>query len=285
MRFTILGSGGCMIIPKPLCRCRVCREARDKGIPYARGGPAALLHDANLLIDAPAEIAAQLNRERVGRLDYLMLTHLDPDHVEGLRVVEQIALDFRTWRAYPGKRLTLLLPEPLEEPLGRLRTQYGSAIGYYRDGGFLDVKVFAEKTRAGDVSVTAVPVELGERPVFVYVYEKGGRKIVYAPCDVRPFPEDRPEVRHADILVIQPGIFEDGLRHGFRYPPGHVSRGTLYTFEETLALAGRLGARRTVFVHLEEYWHRSYDDYRRIARKYPGVSFAWDGIRLEVPEK
>ena len=56
MRLTILGSGGCMAIPKPLCGCRVCREARVKGVPYSRGGPSAFLHDVNLLIDTPAEI-------------------------------------------------------------------------------------------------------------------------------------------------------------------------------------------------------------------------------------
>jgi phosphoribosyl 1,2-cyclic phosphate phosphodiesterase len=280
MRLTILGSGGCMVIPKPLCRCRVCREARTKGIPYSRGGPAAFLHDANLLIDTPAEIAAQLNRENIRRADYLMLTHLDPDHVEGLRVVEQITLDFRTWLAYPEKRITLLLPERLEAPLRRIATQYGPAIEHYVNSGFLDVRVFGDKVMAADVSVTAVPVERGPFPAFVYAYEKDGRRIVYAPCDIRPFPEERPELHNADILVIQPGIFEEGLRHGFRYPPGHVSRKTLYTYEETLALAGRLGARETVFIHLEEYWHRSHDDYRLLEKERAGTRFAWDGLRL-----
>jgi phosphoribosyl 1,2-cyclic phosphate phosphodiesterase len=282
MRLTILGSGGCMVIPKPLCRCRVCREAREKGIPFSRGGPAAFLHDANLLVDTPAEIATQLNRERIPRVDYVMLTHLDPDHIEGLRVVEQVTLDFRTWRAYPGKRVTLLLPEPLEEPLRSIRTQYGSAIGYYLDSGFIELVVFKEKVLAGDVSVTAIPVDRGAQPVFIYVYEKQGRRVVYAPCDIRPFPDDHPEVRGADLLVIQPGIFERGLRHGFRYPPEHISRKTLYTFEETLALAARLGAKKTVFVHLEEYWHRGYDDYRRLEKGRPGTRFAWDGMRLTI---
>ena len=235
MRLTILGSGGCTGIPKPLCRCRVCREARLKGIPYARGGPAAFLHDANLLIDVPAEISAQLNRENIRRVDYLMLTHLDPDHVEGLRVVEQLTLDFRTWRAYPGKRITLLLP-----------------------------------------------ADRGPQVSFIYGYEKDGRRLVYAPCDIKPFPEQREEVWGADLLVIQPGIFETGLRHGFRYPPDHISRKTLYTFEQTQAMARRIGTKRTVFVHLEEYWHRGHDDYRRLEKERFGICFARDGLRLKV---
>jgi len=50
-----------MVIPKPLCQCHVCREARQKGVPY----------DVNLLIDAPAEIASQLNGSDVCRVEYL----------------------------------------------------------------------------------------------------------------------------------------------------------------------------------------------------------------------
>ena len=118
-----MGSGGCMVIPKPLCQCQVCREAREKGIPYARSGPSAFLHDINLLIDTPAEIISQLNRSSISSIDYLTFTHLDPDHVEGFRVVEQIALDFRTWQAYPKKQVCLILPEELNERIREIRSQ------------------------------------------------------------------------------------------------------------------------------------------------------------------
>ena len=117
MEITVLGSGGCTVIPKPLCRCHICREAREKGVPYARTGPAVFIHGENLLIDTPAEIGRQLNQNRIDSLRYLMFTHLDPDHVEGIRVVEQIALDFRDWRAYENKRVRLLLPEPLDRDI------------------------------------------------------------------------------------------------------------------------------------------------------------------------
>ena len=110
MKWTILGSGGCTVIPKPLCQCPVCKEAREKGRPYARTGPSAFIHDENILIDTPAEFAYPLNRSRIEQIDHLTFTHLDLDHVEGFRVVEQITLDFRTWEAYPKKHIRLLLP-------------------------------------------------------------------------------------------------------------------------------------------------------------------------------
>ncbi|MCJ7523099.1 MAG: hypothetical protein MUP21_12910, partial [Dehalococcoidia bacterium] len=176
MRWTILGSGGCMVIPKPLCRCPVCREARKKGIPYARAGPSAFLHDLNLLIDTPAEIVSMLNRSHIRRVDYLTFTHLDPDHTEGFRVVEQIALDFRTWRAYPEKQINLLLPEQLAEPLREIRSQYGPLLDFYQESGFVRLMLFQDRVEIGDVGITAIPVDRGRQTSFVYVFEKSGRK-------------------------------------------------------------------------------------------------------------
>ena len=269
-----------MIIPKPLCQCRICQEARRKGVPYARTGPSAFLHDINLLIDTPAEIAVQLNRSHIRSIDYLVLTHLDPDHVEGLRVVEQITLDFRTWRAYPEKQICLLLPEQLGERIKEIRSQYGPLVDFYRQSGFIRFTLFEKEIQINDVRITAIPVDRGFQVAFVYVFEKSARKIVYAPCDCKPFPESRTEVQQPDLLVIQPGIFESGLKHHFRYPADHISRTTLYTYEQTLELAARIRARKVLFVHLEEYWNRSYDDY--CALESDGIKFACDGMQINV---
>ena len=282
MKLTILGSGGCMVIPKPLCQCRVCEEAREKGVPYERTGPSAFIHDENILIDTPAEIAYQLNRSRIEHIDYLIFSHLDPDHVEGFRVAEQIALDFRTWHAYPEKQINLVLPEHLRERLRNINSAYGPLIDYYERHGFVKCIPFQKKTGIGNITVTAIPVDRGPQVSFIYVFEKDGQKMVYAPCDIRPFPEEMVEVKGANLLIIQPGIFEDGLKHGFTYGKDHISRTTLYTFEQTIALARRIQAEQVLFIHLEEYWNRSHDDYKALEEKFNKVQFAYDGMQITV---
>ncbi len=279
---TILGSGGCMVIPKPLCQCRVCEEARSRGRPYERTGPSSFLHDENLLIDTPAEIALQLNRAGINRIDYLLFTHLDPDHVEGFRVVEQITLDFRTWKAYKDKKIRLILPRVLMDKIAGIRSIYGPLIDFYQAGGFVDCVAFDESIKIGETDLTAIPVDRGSQTSFVYIFERQGAKIVYAPCDIKPFPEGRKEVSEADLLVIQPGMFETKLKHGFQYPVDHISRKTLYTFEETLALAGRIKAEKVLFVHMEEYWNRGYDDYLAMEKEFDNMQFAYDGMRVTV---
>jgi phosphoribosyl 1,2-cyclic phosphate phosphodiesterase len=271
-----------MVIPKPLCRCRVCEEAREKGVPYERSGPSAFIHDEHLLIDTPAEIASQLNRCRIDRIEYLMLTHLDPDHIEGLRILEQVTLDFRTWRAYPEKSIRLIIPEPLHHRLRDIRSAHGNLIDFYEKQGFVQCTPFEERITLGDLEVTAVSVDRGNQVAFIYVYERFGKRMVYAPCDIKPFPEHRQEVQQPDLLVIQPGIFEDGLKHAFAYPRDHVSRTTLYTFEQTVDLARRIGARKTLFVHLEEYWNRSHDDYLSLETEFDNIRFAYDGMYTKI---
>jgi len=282
MKLTILGSGGCMVIPKPLCRCHVCKEAREKGVPYVRTGPSAFIHDENILIDTPAEISYQLNRSLIERIDYLIFSHLDPDHVEGFRVVEQIALDFRTWRAYPEKQIQLVLPERLNERLRGIRSAYGPLIDFYQSQGFVKCTHFPNKIAIGKINITAIPVDRGSQFSFIYVFEKKGQRIVYAPCDIKPFPEHMEELQKANLLVIQPGIFEDGLRHGFIYLKDHISRTTLYTFEQTIALARRIKAEQVLFIHLEEYWNRSHDDYKALEGKFNNVRFAYDGMKVTI---
>ena len=88
-----------------------------------------------------------------------MFTHLDPDHIEGFRVVEQIALDFRTWHAYPDKKINLLLPEQLNSKINNIQSQYGPVIDFYVTRGFVDLNVFQNKIRIKDVTITAIPVD------------------------------------------------------------------------------------------------------------------------------
>jgi phosphoribosyl 1,2-cyclic phosphate phosphodiesterase len=166
--------------------------------------------------------------------------------------------------------------------VGNIQSQYGPLVDFYQESGFVRLMLFRDKLQIGDVRITAIPVDRGSQLSFVHVFEQSGRKVVYAPCDMKPFPEHRKEVQEADLLIIQPGIFEEGLKHGFKYPADHISRTTLYTFEQTVELATRLRAKRVLFVHLEEYWNRSYDDYRALESTGQRIRFAYDGMQLTV---
>ena len=43
-----------------------------------------------------------------------------------------------------------------------------------------------------------------------------------------------------------------------------------------------IGESDELFVHLEEYWNRSFDDYFDLQKEYDNVIFAYDGLHLTV---
>lgn len=80
MKLKIAGSGGMFLIPNPFCKCPVCQEARIKRGRYERLGPSLYIEDIGMLIDTPEDIAVACDRQGISRIDYLSISHKDPDH-------------------------------------------------------------------------------------------------------------------------------------------------------------------------------------------------------------
>lgn len=150
MRFKIIGSGGCVSTPRPLCQCNVCTEAREKGFPYARCGCSLYVEDINLLIDTPEDIAYALNNADIKRVDYILYSHIDPDHTMGMRVIEQLRLD---WLANSigvkckNPVIVASLPSIIRD-LKCQGTKYGSALNYYESMGLINTQAFTSQDLA-----------------------------------------------------------------------------------------------------------------------------------------
>jgi hypothetical protein len=56
MRVEFLGTGGAVIMPRPLCSCGICVQARERDVPYARSEPGVFVRGPGVLIDTPEEI-------------------------------------------------------------------------------------------------------------------------------------------------------------------------------------------------------------------------------------
>ena len=101
MKLKIVGSGGMSIIPSSFCKCKICQEAREKGGRYERLGPSLYIDDIKMLIDTPEEIAVACNRQKISEVKRLSISHSDPDHVKGMRIVEKIGYDFIQEKCVP----------------------------------------------------------------------------------------------------------------------------------------------------------------------------------------
>jgi len=83
MKLTFLGTGSTWGLPELNCDCMICRDMRQR---HEKRERTALLLEgrSNLLIDCGPDIAAQLSRHSVRRLDGVLITHEHGDHYIGL---------------------------------------------------------------------------------------------------------------------------------------------------------------------------------------------------------
>lgn len=281
MELVILGSGGCVSTPRACCSCRICAQAREKGFPYARTGCSLFIEGADILIDTPEDINTALNNARIQKVGHILYSHCDPDHTMGMRVIEQLRMD---WLAVSeGKALqdpveVASLPVILED-IRKLSTKYGSVMGYYESRGLVRTRGI-RAFEVNDILVELVPVDAQEH-VAVFVISSDGRKVIYAPCDVKPFPaSDR--FRGADVLIIGNTIVGDVLKDGFVLGEGNPLRKELFTMDEIGGIRRQYGIGKVIITHLEEDWGKSYDDYRALEEELDSIFFAYDGLRIRL---
>lgn len=288
MNLIVLGSGGCTVTPRPGCQCPICKEAREKGRPYARTGPSLFLEGVNVLFDTPEEISHQLNRENIQRVDYIFYTHWHPDHTFGMRVVEQLNMEYLRWyveRKLSSKKVKVCaLPEVMND-LKAIKNKDGSWFDYYERYGLTSSITLKEETpfKIKDFKITPIPIG---NPGFVstmFVITHNNKKVAYAPCDCKPFPT-HDMLKDLDVLLIGMILPEGILKHGYIVPEDNKLRKEAFTMDDLKEIIATLKIKRTVAVHIEEEFGRSFDDYKKLEEEYReyNIQFAFDGMKIEI---
>ena len=165
MQLLILGSGGAQPPPRPGCMCRVCKEARTKGIPYYRTGPSLYLPEQNILFDTPEEIREQVNREKINHIEHVFLSHWHPDHTMGIRLFEQMNYNFRFRPSYQSR---LYISKETEKNLkNQLLPSY---IPLYKRRKIIEIEYITERNgiEIGNLEIT--PYKLPDNDTFLYTF-------------------------------------------------------------------------------------------------------------------
>ena len=120
-----------------------------------------------------------------------------------------------------------------------------------------------------------------KKAVSTFVFESNGKKLIYAPCDCVPFPNDE-IIQGADILVIGNTFIGDVMKNNKVITPEHPLRKELHSFEDVLKIKEQLGIKRLIITHIEEDWGKTYDDYIALEKKHQNVQFAYDGMTIII---
>jgi phosphoribosyl 1,2-cyclic phosphate phosphodiesterase len=238
MKIKIIGSGGCVSTPKPCCSYKVCTEAREKGFPYARTGCSLFIEDGKVLIDTPEDINYALNHANIDQVNYVLYSHMDPDHTMGMRLYEQLKMDWLKSSIGikcndPVKVISL---KAVMEDLKMQGTKYGSALAYYVSCGLITLHE-ENNLKVENVYIEIVLANV-EESVAIFIITEDDKKVIYAPCDVKPFPEND-KIQNADTLIIGNTIIGDILKNGFVLEQGNPLRDELLVMDEIVALKGK----------------------------------------------
>ncbi len=284
MRIEFLGSGGAVTTPRPGCACRVCVEARAKGIPYSRTGPSVFVHGPNLLIDTPEEAKEQLNRSQVTRIDAAIYSHWHPDHVMGRRVWETMNADWFRW-PMESAVTPIYLPQQVAADF---RTRIGSWEHFEFMQRFGVVRLI--ELQDGDSfalnGARITPFRVAQEYVYAFLIEEAGRRALIAPDELLGWTP--PEfARGVDLAVIPMGLAEFNPLTGERIIPAHHPvLPSEATYEQTLDIVRQMQPRQTILTHIEEPVGLSYDDLLRVESALQAggdaIRFAYDTLIVEV---
>lgn len=272
MRLTFLGTGTSTGVPVIGCRCAVCRsdDARDRRLrtsalvetePNGEGG-------LRFVIDTGPDFRAQALRAHLTRLDAVLYTHSHFDHVAGLDDLRPFLFENRTpLPCYAAPETAAVLRRTYPYAWGESDYPGVPVLRLEEIGGPPGAPApFRVGSRYGSgASVDVVPIPAWHGTFPVLGFRVGA--LAYL-TDVSAVPDASLALLGGlDVLVL------DALRH--EPHPTHFSIG------EAVAMAARIGARRTFFVHMTHTVAHAAES----ARLPEGVFFAHDGLVVEVREE
>ena len=254
LEVTILGCGSSSGTPAIGCPCPTCASTDPKN-HRTRASSLVTVDGRNLLIDTGPDLRQQALREGVTHIDAVLYTHPHADHLNGID-------DLRAF-CYLKKG-----PVPLYGNAFMMRNideRFGYCLmppGQFWDKPVLSANVVEAPFELDGIRITPVPLLHGKWPIL------GWRigKMAYL-TDVSEIPAasfallDGLELLLLDCLKMQP------------YP-------THFGFHQALEAAERIGARRTVLIHMtHELEYRATN-----ALCPPGVELGYDGMWLAVDD-
>jgi phosphoribosyl 1,2-cyclic phosphate phosphodiesterase len=249
-----LGTGTSVGVPMIGCGCLTCTSA-DPRNNRTRSSIILGMPEGNLLVDTSPDLRTQLLRERIGVVHATVYTHEHADHVFGLD-------DLRLFQFYLGGAVPIYCEPRVEE---RIRRSFDYAFDQsplaQHAGGVPKLRFHTIGLEPFDVlGGRVIPFRLKHGCLDVLGFRFGN--VAYC-TDTNGIPEESfAALAGLDVLIL------DALR-----PRSHVSH---YSLDEAVAVAQRIGARRTFFTHMShELEHAA-----TCAALPPGMELAYDGLRV-----
>jgi len=252
LRLTMLGSGTSTGVPVIGCDCAVCRS-EDPRNRRMRPGLRLEVAGGSMIIDTSPDFREQALRFGIDKVDAVLYTHSHADHVFGLDDLR--IFNFRQRGSIPCFGSA--------ETMGRMRQIFTYVFeGGQEGGGKPRLELNAVRAPFDLLGERVVPVPVGHGEMEVFGFRVGRFACV---TDVNFISEES-----FDLLAGVELLVLSALR--YRPHPTHFS------LAESIAVAQRIGARRTLLTHIAH----DIDHGRLLLDLPPGIELGHDGLVATV---
>lgn len=258
LRATLLGTGTSTGIPVPTCTCEVCTSS-DPRDHRLRCSCLVEVDGLSILIDAGPDLRTQCLKYGITRIDAVLVTHEHFDHVAGID-------DLRGFLLKNRAPISVFAP-PRTADILRLRMDYLFVDRSYPGVPALELVEMDDSFRVqsrfdGTTSQEIHCIDVQHGDLSINGFRIGDFGYV---TDASGFPDASiARLSGVDTLILS------ALRR--RPHPTHFS------FEEAIAAARQIGARKTYFIHMTHDVLHARDD-----ETLPdGIELAYDGMVVEV---
>ena len=253
MLITLLGTGTSSGVPLIGCACEVCRSVdfRDKRL---RTSAHIAVDGRSFVIDTGPDFRQQVLRLNLQQLDAVLFTHEHKDHTAGLDEVR--AYNFRSGQDMP------IYGRPTV--LAQLQREFAYIFADHKYPGIPHVQVNEIRNEPFEIlGIPIIPIEVMHHKLPVYGFRIGDFTYLTDLNDISD--QELEKVYGTKILVV------DALQR-----QSHISH---FTLDQAVALATRVGADWTYFVHISH----KLGLHRDVEKELPSnIRLGYDGLQLTL---
>ena len=254
MRVTFLGTGTSQGVPVIACHCRVCQSTDPKD-NRLRSSILLEYNGYTVVVDTGPDFRYQMLRQKVDRLDAVLMTHSHKDHIAGLD-------DVRAYNYQQQQSIPIYSNKATHDAL---RKEFYYAFSDYKYPGVpqLELEEIKPERLFELYGESILPIEVMHFKMPVLGFRIGDFAYI---TDAKTIAEDSyAQLAGVKVLVLNALQKEPHISH--------------LTLEEALEVAQRIGPDQTYLTHIS---HR-FGQHADIQQELPaGVFVAYDGLQLSV---
>ncbi len=253
IKVTFLGTATSTGVPVIACTCKVCRSLNPKD-KRLRSSILVESSTTRLVIDTGPDFRQQIIREKIKKLDAVLLTHEHKDHIAGLDEVK--AFNFINKMIMP-----IYATEQVKSSLIREFAYIFAEIKY---PGIPEIEVIIFDNNpflVGDILIKPVNVMHYNLPI------KGFKINDFAYITDANFisKSEKEKLKNLNVLVL----------NSLRKEP-HISH---FTFDQAIALVKELNPKKAYFTHISH----QLGLHEEVAKELPfNIELAFDGLQLII---